>query len=80
VIGRRPPPTPNLAPSPDHPDTLRCRANLLLTRHEEGMQDASRQRQLIIERLTGLLGPEHPDIGILLSGGRLLRVIDPQPF
>ena len=63
-----------------HPDTLRCRANMMLTRHELAGGGASAERQAIIEELTTLLGAEHPDIGTLISGGRLLRVIDPQPF
>jgi tetratricopeptide (TPR) repeat protein len=68
VLGRR------------HPDTLRCRANLLLTRHQVAAEGALADRQMIIEQLTKLLGPEHPDIGILGGSRRLLRVIDPQPF
>ncbi|HEX4062657.1 MAG TPA: FxSxx-COOH system tetratricopeptide repeat protein [Streptosporangiaceae bacterium] len=63
-----------------HPDTLRCRANTLLTLHEQGTSGASADRQQVIEKLATLLGSEHPDIAALISGGRLLRVIDPQPF
>jgi MinD-like ATPase involved in chromosome partitioning or flagellar assembly len=63
-----------------HPDTLRCRANMLLTRQEQGVESASAERRAIVEQLTEMLGPEHPDIDTLISGGRLLRVIDPQPF
>jgi tetratricopeptide (TPR) repeat protein len=63
-----------------HPDTLRCRANMLLTLHEQAVEGAAAERQVIVEELTGLLGAEHPDIHTLVSGGRLLRVIDPQPF
>jgi Tetratricopeptide repeat/CobQ/CobB/MinD/ParA nucleotide binding domain/NB-ARC domain len=65
---------------PLHPDTLRCRANMLLTWQEQDVAGAAEQRQAIIDQLTELLGPEHPDVGTLISGGRLLRVIDPQPF
>lgn len=65
---------------PQHPDTLRCRANTLLTLHEQGTSGASSDRQQVIEKLATLLGSEHPDIGALFGGGRLLRVIDPQPF
>jgi hypothetical protein len=65
---------------PQHADTLRCRANLLLTRHEQGVEGATTVRQAVIEELTALLGPEHPDIGTIISGGRLLCAIDPQPF
>jgi MinD-like ATPase involved in chromosome partitioning or flagellar assembly len=63
-----------------HPDTLRCRANLLLTLHERGVAGASAERQELIKELTTLLGGGHPDIATLTSNGRLLRVIDPQPF
>jgi hypothetical protein len=63
-----------------HPDTLRCRANTLLTLHEQGVQGASADRQRVIEKLATLLASEHPDIGALIGGGRLLRVIDLQPF
>jgi tetratricopeptide (TPR) repeat protein len=65
---------------PRHPDTLRCQANLLLTRHELGVAGASAEREVIIRELTALLGTGHPDIGTLMAGGRLLRVIDPLPF
>jgi tetratricopeptide (TPR) repeat protein len=65
---------------PRHPDALRCRANMLLTRHELALEGASAERQTIIDQLTELLGPEHPDVGMLINGHRLLRVIDPQPF
>ena len=65
---------------PQHPDTLRSRANQLLTRHEQGVAGASAERKAIIEELTVLLGPEHADVGTALSGGRLLSAIDPQPF
>ncbi|MGH3159643.1 MAG: FxSxx-COOH system tetratricopeptide repeat protein [Streptosporangiaceae bacterium] len=64
---------------PQHPDALRCRANTLLTLHELGTSGASTDRQRVIEKLATLLGPEHPDIGALIGGGRLLRVIDLQP-
>jgi hypothetical protein len=53
---------------------------MLLTRNEQAVEGAAAERQAIIDQLTELLGPEHPDIGTLISGGRLLRVIDPQPF
>ena len=62
-----------------HPDTLRCQANMLLTRHESTGGESA-ERQAIIDQLTALLGPQHPDIGTLTHGGRLFRMIDPQPF
>ena len=62
-----------------HPDTLRCLANMLLTRHESAGGETA-ERQAIIEQLTGMLGAQHPDIATLTHGGRLFRMIDPQPF
>ena len=63
-----------------HPDTLRFRANMLLTLHEQGVEGALMDRQRVIEKLSVMVGPEHPDIAALAGGARLLRVIDPQPF
>ena len=57
-----------------HPDTLRCRANLLLTRSERS------ERQAVIDDLAALIGEQHPDVTAALSGSRLLCAIDPQPF
>lgn len=65
---------------PHHPDTLRCRANLMLTRQQSGDRTAMTERMEIVARLTGLLGAEHPNIATLRDGRRLLRAIDPQPF
>jgi tetratricopeptide (TPR) repeat protein len=64
---------------PDHPDTLRCRANLLLTRKQRG-QDTAAEREHVIERLTSLLGSDHPTIVTLREERRVLRALDPQPF
>jgi MinD-like ATPase involved in chromosome partitioning or flagellar assembly len=63
-----------------HPDTWRSRANLLLTQHELGDERASNGRHEIAVRLAEILGPGHPDVGTVESGGRLLCTIDPQPF
>jgi len=63
-----------------HPDTLRCQANLLLTRHAQGDDEAPLERQQVISELTGLIGPDHPDVTTVVRGGRLLCVIDPLPF
>jgi MinD-like ATPase involved in chromosome partitioning or flagellar assembly len=65
---------------PQHPDTLRSRANLLLTRRGQGVEGASEERQAVIEELAEMLGPEHPDVSTVISGGRLLCTVDPQPF
>jgi MinD-like ATPase involved in chromosome partitioning or flagellar assembly len=65
---------------PQHPDTLRCHANLTLTRHALGVEEGVNGRQAVIEELAGILGPNHPDVSTVIRGGRLLCVIDPQPF
>jgi hypothetical protein len=65
---------------PQHPDTVRSCANLLLTQRERRVEGASMARQAVIEELTSLLGAEHPDVGVVISGGRLLCAIDPLPF
>ena len=33
---------------PEHPDTLRCQANLLLTRHQQGANGQATERQQVI--------------------------------
>ena len=65
---------------PHHPDTLRCRANLLLTRVELGTSEARAERNQVITELRGLLGEDHPHIGLLRADRRLLHTLDPQPF
>jgi MinD-like ATPase involved in chromosome partitioning or flagellar assembly/tetratricopeptide (TPR) repeat protein len=65
---------------PGHPDTLRCRANLLLTREQLGDHTASAHCSATINQLAGLLGEGHPTIGTLRSGRKLVRALDPQPF
>jgi hypothetical protein len=63
-----------------HPDTLGCRANLLLTRKQRGDRDAAANREQIIWQLATLIGPEHPNIETLRRERRLMRALDPQPF
>ncbi len=65
---------------PQHPDTLRCQANLLLTRHAQGFEGAAEKRQAVIGDLGVLIGSGHPDVTTAMSGSRLLCVIDPLPF
>jgi len=65
---------------PQHPDTLRCRANLVLTQHALAVEEAANGRQAVIEELDRSLGPDHPDVSAVIKGGRLLCIIDPQPF
>ena len=65
----------------DHPDTLRCRANLLLTEQELGVEGAAgKKRQEVLAALGASIGPEHPDVTTALRGVRLLCAIDPPPF
>ncbi len=65
---------------PRHPDTLRSRAGLLLTRHRLGAKGAAAERDEVIDELSALLGPDHPHVRTLRGEGRLLHVLDPQPF
>jgi Tetratricopeptide repeat len=65
---------------PHHPDTLRSRANLLLTQQELHQEGAAEKRQRVIGELGGLIGPSHPDVIAARDGERLLAAIDPQPF
>ena len=63
-----------------HPDTLRSRANLLLTRHGLGVSGAGAERQAVLSDLGALIGAQHPDVTSAMAGGRLLSAIDPLPF
>ena len=63
-----------------HPDTLRSRANLLLTRHGLGVSGAGTERQAVLSDLGALIGDTHPDVTSAMAGTRLLCAIDPQPF
>jgi FxsC-like protein len=65
---------------PHHPDTLRSRANHLLTQQEMGAADAPAARRAIAEELAAVLGAEHPDVHRVHGGGRLLSTVDLQPF
>ncbi len=64
---------------PMHPDTLRCRANLLLTRRNLG-EDTATALAKVIEELELMIGANHPTISTLRKNRRLLRALDPQPF
>jgi cellulose biosynthesis protein BcsQ len=63
-----------------HPDTMRSRANLLLTRKQLGTKGAAAELDKVIDELSVLLGPNHPDVRTLRREGRLLHVLHPQPF
>ena len=47
---------------PQHPDTLRGRANLLLTLRQRGINGPAAERQQVIAELAELLGDGHPDV------------------
>jgi MinD-like ATPase involved in chromosome partitioning or flagellar assembly len=65
---------------PLHPDTLRSQANLLLLPQEGAGGGTPGGRQQVIRELAKLIGVQHPDVIMASNGGRLLCVIDPQPF
>ena len=65
---------------PDHPDTLRCQANLLLTRRQQGANSQAIERQQVISRLGSVLGDDHPDVTAAGASLRLFSVVNPQPF
>ena len=65
---------------PEHPDTLRGQANLLLTRHQQGANGQPTERQQVISELGSVLGPDHPDVTAAAASRRLFCVINPQPF
>ena len=65
---------------PEHPDTLRCQANLLLTRHQQGANGQATERQQVISELGSVLGADHPDVTAAGASRRLFCVINPQPF
>jgi MinD-like ATPase involved in chromosome partitioning or flagellar assembly len=62
-----------------HPDTLRCKANLLLTQRQNG-RNSTAELKSVIEQLEELIGSDHPSTETLCAGRRLLRALDPQPF
>jgi hypothetical protein len=63
-----------------HPDTLRCRVNLLLTQQALQIEGAAAKRQAVIDELGALLGFTHPDVVTARADDRILAAIDPQPF
>ena len=63
-----------------HPDTLRSRANLLLTRQQQGEPTAAAERKAVVAQLENLIGVDHPNISALRGERRLVRALDPQPF
>ena len=65
---------------PQHPDTLRGRANLLLTLRQRGINGPAAERQQVIAELAELLGDGHPDVAEASVNHRLFGVINPLPF
>jgi hypothetical protein len=65
---------------PRHPDTLRCRGNMLLTRQLLGEQKAGAEREALLAQLSAVIGAGHPTVDVLRAGRRPVRVLDPQPF
>jgi hypothetical protein len=65
---------------PDHPDVLRCRANLLLTREQLGAPGAVPELDRVIGQLAAMIGADHPHLRALREERRLMRTLDPQPF
>jgi tetratricopeptide (TPR) repeat protein len=65
---------------PSHPDTLRCRANLLITRKAMNIGAASAQFDHVIAQIAEVLGSGHPHVRELTAGHRLMHTLDLQPF
>ena len=55
----------------DHPDTLVCEANLTITRHQARAGDAEESRVRILERLSRIMGPDHPSTRSLRAWQRI---------
>jgi CO dehydrogenase nickel-insertion accessory protein CooC1/tetratricopeptide (TPR) repeat protein len=64
----------------DHPDTLRSRANLLITRKALGDVDAADELKRTIGDIAKVLGPDHPHVKELTAGRQLMHTLDQQPF
>jgi hypothetical protein len=64
---------------PSHPDTLRCRANLWLTRQHLSKNTAT-ERERVVAQLEAMLGASHPTVVTLRGERWILRALDPQPF
>jgi tetratricopeptide repeat protein len=63
----------------DHPDTLACRANLVVTLHQAGREsEAEEDRALVLEQFNRVLGPGHPDAAQLRSWQWINRDLEPQ--
>ena len=56
-----------------HPETWACAANLALDLGDAGL------RQRALDRLSALLGPDHPEVRAAFAGGRLEGDIEPPP-
>ena len=66
---------------PDHPDTLICRANLVVTMRGAGRdKEAKDAKAKILSDFSQVLGTGHPDAVQLREGQRINRDLEPQPF
>ncbi|HUD35540.1 MAG TPA: FxSxx-COOH system tetratricopeptide repeat protein [Streptosporangiaceae bacterium] len=64
----------------NHPDTLRSRANLLITRQALNVPDAAEELRRTVSDVARVLGADHPHVKELSAGHRLMHTLDPQPF
>jgi hypothetical protein len=64
---------------PQHPNTLRCLANLALVSRHLG-RDAPASEASILQMLIERLGADHPAVGAMRERRYLHRIIDPHPF
>jgi tetratricopeptide (TPR) repeat protein len=65
---------------PQHPDTVRSHANLLLTLRQRGITDPAAERQHVIAELIEQLGAGHPDVAEASVNHRLFCGVNPLPF
>ena len=64
--------------SPDHPNTLRCEANLSLVRQSAGVADTNLND--LIVALEDRVGQQHPTAHALRRRELVHRIIDPHPY
>jgi hypothetical protein len=65
--------------TPDHPDTLVCRANLAVTLHDAGRDDEAEELRItILGEFSRVLGAGHPDGTQLRKWQRINRDLEPQ--
>ncbi|MFD0523782.1 FxSxx-COOH system tetratricopeptide repeat protein [Paractinoplanes durhamensis] len=64
---------------PDHPDTLRCMVDRLLMRMAAGRESLADDGDAV-QRLTAVLGADHPELVAQREGRYLARMLDPHPY